>query len=64
MTPLPKNTNKQTKHKQKIREKKTHIDLAKMVSNCTIYIHIFSKKYILPGKAPGPHLQEGAWSSL
>ena len=52
MTPLK--TNKQTKHKQKIGEKKTNIDLAKMVSDCTIYIHIFSKKiYISPGKAPG-----------
>ena len=52
MTPLK---NKQTNKTQtKIGEKKTNIDLAKMVSDCTIYINIFSKKYISPGKAPGP----------
>ena len=37
MTP-PLKTNKQTKNWRE------NIDLAKMVSDCTIYIHIFSKK--------------------
>ena len=56
MTPPPLKTNKQTKHKQKIGEKKTNIDLAKMVSDCTIYIHKFSQKKkntYIAGKGPG-----------
>ena len=65
MTPPPIKTNKQTKHKQKIGERKTNTDLAKMVSDCTIYIHIFSKKYIYRRERPSDsHLQEGARSSL
>ena len=62
MTPPLKN--KQNTNK-KLERKKTNIDFAKMVSDCTIYIHIFSKKYIYRReRPPDSHLQEGARSFL
>ena len=66
MTPPPLLKKKQT-HKTQTKNwrEKTNIDLAKMVSDCTIYIHIFSKKYIYRReRPPDSHLQEGARSSL
>ena len=65
MTPPPLKNKQTHKTQTKKLEKKTNIDLAKMVSNCTIYIHIFSKKYIYRReRPPDSHLQEGARSSL
>ena len=46
------------------REKKTNIDLAKMISDCAIYIHIFSRNKYRRERPPDPNLQEGARSSL
>ena len=53
--PAPKKQN----NKQTNLRELTNIDLGKMVSDCTIYIHIFPKN-ISPGKAPGPFSAGGS----